>query len=95
MLLYRLSLKFISVFESSASLLMMMMMVIMMIMVMMIIMMIMMIIMIIDSGGGDIVSISFQIGQFCTSMTYNPCYPCLCIDSCYSAVGYTCNCTTG
>ena len=55
----------------------------------------MMIMMMIYGGCGDVVSISFQIGQFCTSMTYNPCYPCLCIDSCYSDVGYTCNCTTG
>ncbi|XP_065052619.1 uncharacterized protein LOC135681903 isoform X1 [Rhopilema esculentum] len=38
---------------------------------------------------------SSQIGQHCRSLSYNPCYPCLCIDSCYSSPGYSCNCTNG
>ncbi|XP_065053405.1 uncharacterized protein LOC135682445 [Rhopilema esculentum] len=38
---------------------------------------------------------SSQIGQHCRSLSYNPCYPCLCIDSCYSGLGYSCNCSNG
>ncbi|XP_065053606.1 uncharacterized protein LOC135682574 isoform X2 [Rhopilema esculentum] len=38
---------------------------------------------------------SSQIGQRCRNLSYNPCYPCLCIDSCYSGLGYSCNCTHG
>ncbi|XP_065059432.1 uncharacterized protein LOC135686947 isoform X2 [Rhopilema esculentum] len=41
----------------------------------------------------DTGSFSSQIGQHCRKLSYNPCYPCLCMDSCHSSIGYSCNCT--